>query len=137
MNKVLLVEDDKHFRTLVKRLLERKFFSVVTEAEDGVQGLEALKKELPNLVFLDIDMPNMNGIQFLEEARKINRLLPIVMMSNHDESEYVKEAISLGIEEYLVKTPYVTQLGSRIETILKKFDPDLRERLRFSTVFKT
>lgn len=135
MNKVLLVEDDKHFRTLVKRLLERKFFSSVTEAEDGIQGIDALKKESPNLVFSDIDMPNMNGIQFLEEARKINRLLPIVLMTNHDESEYVQVALSLGVEDYLVKTPYVTQLGSRIEKILRKFDPELRNRFKYSKVF--
>jgi len=135
MNKVLLVEDDKHFRTLVKRLLERKFFSSVTEAEDGIQGIDALKKESPNLVFSDIDMPNMNGIQFLEEARKINRLLPIVLMTNHDESEYVQVALSLGVEDYLVKTPYVTQLGGRIEKILRKFDPELCKKFKYSTVF--
>ena len=127
MKRVLLIEDDKSFRLLLKRLLEKKFDSKVYEAEDGASGLISFEKEKPHLVFLDIEMPNMNGLQFLEKIKNRTRPVVIVVMTNHDEKEYVEKIIQLGVEDYLLKTKFVTQLYERIEVLLKKIKRTTRK----------
>ena len=120
MKRVLLIEDDKGFRTLLKRLLEKKFDSKVFEADDGASGLISFEKDRPHIVFLDIEMPNMNGVQFLEKIQNRTRQVAVVVMTNHDEKEYVEKIIQMGVDDYLLKTKFVTQLYERIEILLKK-----------------
>jgi DNA-binding NarL/FixJ family response regulator len=126
MKRVLLIDDDKSFRTLLKRLLERKFDSKVFEANDGAGGLISLEKDKPHIVFLDIDMPNMNGLQFLEKIQNRTRPVAIVVMTNRDEKEYVEKIIQMGVDDYLLKTKFVTQLYERIEILLKKIKQTTR-----------
>lgn len=120
MKRVLLIDDDKRFRYILKRLLEKKFDSKVFEADDGASGLISLEFEKPHIVFLDIDMPNMNGLQFLEKIQNKARSASIVVVTNHDEKEYVEKIIQMGIEDYLLKTKFVTQLSEKLEILLKK-----------------
>ncbi|MCX7797576.1 MAG: response regulator [Melioribacter sp.] len=122
MNNVLLIDDDYKFRTLFKRLIERKFFIKVTEAENGKDGLEQLKKGNPNLIFLDIDMPSMNGFEFLKKIREEGNNVPIVVITAHNEKEYVEKTIAYNISGYLLKTGYTSQLADHLEKIFKRFE---------------
>lgn len=125
MNNVLLIDDDSKFRTLFKRLIERKFFIKVTEAEDGKAGLELLQKAKPNLIFLDIDMPSIDGFEFLKRIREAGNNIPIVIITAHNEREFVEKIIAYNISGYLLKTEYTSQLADLLEKIFQKFEKSI------------
>ena len=116
----LIVEDDNRFRALLKRLLEKKMHMIVFEAENGLRGLEMFKKNEYNIIFLDISMPHMDGIQLLEKIRVENKIVPVVIMTCHCEKENVQKIIDLGVSDYLVKTEFAMQFTKRIEEIVSK-----------------
>jgi DNA-binding NarL/FixJ family response regulator len=122
LNRALIVEDDNKFRALLKRMLEKKFHMIVLEADNGLKGLEVYKREFPNLdvIFLDISMPFMNGIELLDRIRKEDKDTPVIVMTCMGDKESVQSMISLGVTEYILKTEFITHLSDRIETILHK-----------------
>ena len=120
LKKTLLVEDDNRFRALLKRLLEKKFHMIVFEADNGIKGFELFKREVSNLdiIFLDIAMPFMNGIELLEKIREEDKHIPVIVMTCMCDKDSVQRMIELGVTEYILKTEFVTHLSDRIETIL-------------------
>jgi len=122
MRKVLIVEDDNKFRVLLRRLLEKKFRMQVLEAENGIVGIEIYLKESPNLIFLDISMPYMNGVEYLIKLRQEHEDLttPVVVLTNFTNKEAVEKMVKLGITDYVVKADLVIGLSDRIFDILSK-----------------
>jgi DNA-binding NarL/FixJ family response regulator len=122
LKKALIVEDDNKFRVLLKRMLEKKFHMIVLEADNGLRGLEVYKREFPNLdiIFLDISMPFMNGIELLDRIRKEDKKTPVIVMTCMGDKESVQSMISLGVTEYILKTEFITHLSDRIDAILQK-----------------
>jgi CheY-like chemotaxis protein len=122
MRKVLIVEDDNKFRVLLRRLLEKKFRLQVSEAENGIEGIEVYFKESPNLIFLDISMPHMNGVEYLIKLRQEHEDLttPVVVLTNFTNKEAVEKMVKLGITDYVVKADFVIGLSDRIYDILAK-----------------
>lgn len=122
MRKVLIVEDDNKFRVLLRRLLEKKFRMQVSEAENGIEGIEVYSKESPNLIFLDISMPYMNGVEYLIKLRQEHEDLttPVVVLTNFTNKEAVEKMVKLGITDYVVKADLVIGLSDRIFDILSK-----------------
>ena len=120
LKKTLLVEDDNRFRALLKRLLEKKFHMIVFEADNGIKGFELFKREVANLdiIFLDIAMPFMNGIELLEKIREEDKHIPVIVMTCMCDKDSVQRMIELGVTEYILKTEFVTHLSDRIESIL-------------------
>ena len=117
---VLLIDDDPKFRVLMKRLLQKDFFAVVTEAENGLQGLEMVKKGGAHIIFLDYEMPHMNGKQFLEKLREFDKVIPVAVMTSHREKELVHEMIPYGITDYILKADIGVALAERIGQIFSK-----------------
>lgn len=101
---VLLVEDDDNVARLYRTLLEGRGFSL-RHAEDGIAGLEEVHRRRPALILLDMMMPRMNGITFLQTMREDPTLadVPVVVLSNFREERLVERATALGALEYLVK----------------------------------
>jgi CheY-like chemotaxis protein len=100
---ILLVEDDPSIAKLYRILLESRGYSV-RYAADGVEGLDRTQEKRPDLVLLDIMMPRMNGIAFLQALRAGElRDVPVVVLSNFMEKQLVDDAMSLGAVEYMVK----------------------------------
>ncbi len=100
---ILLVEDDPTITKLYKVLLESRGYTVRVAA-DGLEGLDRANEKRPDLVLLDIMMPRMNGIAFLQAVRSSAlRDLPVVVLSNFMEKQLVDDALSLGALEYMVK----------------------------------
>jgi CheY-like chemotaxis protein len=101
---LLLVEDDVNVAKLYRMLLESRGY-VVRHAADGVEGLEAARRERPDLILLDVMMPRMNGISFLQALREDASLgtVPAVVLSNFREPRLVERAMALGALEYMVK----------------------------------
>lgn len=115
MKSVLVVDDSYAFAAMLQKALMMRGETKVELAKNGVEGLEILKKGLPSLIMLDIEMPVMNGIQFLETIRKNEQYknLPVIIMSANKNAEIIKKALSLGVSDYMLKP-------ASIQTILEK-----------------
>ena len=105
MIKVFLVEDEVVIRDAIKNSIdwEQEGYEFVGEASDGELALPMILKEKPDILITDIRMPFMDG---LELSRLVKKELPdtnIIILSGYDEFEYAKEAIKIGVEEYLLK----------------------------------
>jgi CheY-like chemotaxis protein len=101
---LLLVEDDVNVAKLYRLLLESRGYTV-RHASDGIEGLDAARGERPDLILLDVMMPRMNGITFLQALRDDSTLgaVPVVVLSNFREPRLVERAMALGALEYMVK----------------------------------
>ncbi|MBS3946316.1 MAG: response regulator [Melioribacter sp.] len=120
MKRALIVDDDDQFRLLLKRMLQRYYDFNVFEATNGEKGIELFEKEKPHIIFLDINMPKLNGLQFLEKVNPFNSNIPIVVLTNTDEKECVQKILNFGIEDYILKTKFVMMLRERLEYTIKK-----------------
>jgi CheY-like chemotaxis protein len=103
--RVLLVEDDAALAQMYRVKLERDGYTVQV-AGDGEEALAWLADQLPDLVFLDVRLPRMDGLTFLERLRADPRTqnVPVVIVSNYSEEELVSRGLQLGALEYLVKS---------------------------------
>lgn len=105
MRKVIIADDDFLVRTYLKQLLpwEELGFRVVGEAKNGEDALELAAREQPELIITDICMPIMDGIALIRELRTRGSSAHILVLSSHDDFSYVREAMKLGIDDYLLK----------------------------------
>ena len=111
--RVILADDHVFVRDGIKSLLENEAnITVVGEATDGLEALALIDSVQPDLLILDIRMPNMTGIEVVEQLRSKNNLVKIVMLSMHESEEYVLKSIQAGADGYLLK-------GSSKEEFLK------------------
>ncbi len=111
--RVVLADDHVFVRDGIKSLLENEVnIEVVGEATDGVEALKIIESLNPDLLILDIRMPNLTGIEVVESLRSHNKSLKIVMLSMHESEEYVLKSIKAGADGYLLK-------GSSKEEFLK------------------
>lgn len=102
--KALVADDEYIIRQGISGLLESyQDFEVVAQAEDGEIALEMAKSQKIDVYFVDITMPFLNGLQFIEALKKIQPLAIIVIITGYDKFEYAQEAIRLGTYEYLLK----------------------------------
>jgi CheY-like chemotaxis protein len=99
---VLVVDDDAIFRQMTRAILEASGLTVV-EAENGLQGLQMLDKSHPDLVVCDIEMPIMNGLEFVEEAAREYPSLAMIVVSSTDQMSVVANALRFGIKDFLIK----------------------------------
>ena len=104
--KALVVDDQAINRTFIKLYLTTSGYDVLT-AEDGIQGLSACQSQRFDLVFTDIEMPNMNGIEFLRSAKKLSGYdkIPFVVLSTLDNQAVKDKVTGFGAFHYMVK-PY-------------------------------
>jgi adenylate cyclase len=118
---LLVVDDNRVNRLLVARTLEQLGHRV-SFAEDGRQALEQLRRQPPDLVLLDIEMPEMDGYQTLEALRADPKLrdIPVVMMSSVDEVDSVARCVEMGAEDYLFKPVNAVLLRARVTASLEK-----------------
>jgi DNA-binding NarL/FixJ family response regulator len=116
--RIVVADDHTLVRQGVKKILEGKDdLRVVGEAGDGVELLFLLNELKPNMVILDISMPNLQGIQTARQIKMKYVGMKILIMTMHKEREYLYEAISAGVEGYLLKEDAEKELFSAIETL--------------------
>jgi DNA-binding response OmpR family regulator len=121
MKKILIIEDDQNLLSNYQIELELRKFTVVSVI-DGGKAVAAVEKENPDLILLDIMLPNKNGIDILEEVRNNDKFktLPVIMLTNYGDEENIRRSLELGALDYLKKynvTP--SDVGQRIEQVLK------------------
>ncbi len=126
--KLLLVDDEDDFRRATSKTLNRRGFSV-TEAANGEEALEAIRRECPDIVLLDLKMPGMSGIETLQHIREIEASLPVIILTGHGDFEAAMASIKLEVVDFLQKPVDVDQLGRRIRSLLERgAEKPLRER---------
>lgn len=105
MTKVLIVDDAAFIRVQLKQLLTGNGFEVVGEAENGLEALQKIQELKPDLVTLDITMPEMDGIQCMAEISKMEHKPTVIMVSAMGQEAFVRQAIMNGAKGFIVK-PY-------------------------------
>jgi DNA-binding response OmpR family regulator len=118
--KVLVVDDEEDMQKLVKIRLEQEGFVVIT-ASDGEKGIKAAELEMPDLIIMDIMMPNMDGYSCLKEVRKIQKIkdTPVLMLSGKEE-EKIRDLFAFQkISGYMEKPFELDNLVAKIKEILK------------------
>lgn len=129
--KILLVDDDENIRTMYAEVLANAGF-LIEEAVDGVDGLDKASKNIPDLIFTGIDMPNMDGFTLIESLRKDPTLakVPVMMSSHRGRKEDETRAKEVGVRDFIVYVEVTPkQVIERIKSIFQessyflKFDP--------------
>ncbi len=121
MPKILVIEDEATIRrVLIKILTEENDTYEVEEAEDGLVGIEKIKKEDYDLVLCDIKMPKMDGIEVLEAMKKIKPEIPIVMISGHGDLDTAVNTMRLGAFDYISKPPDLNRLLNTVRIALDR-----------------
>ena len=107
MKKVLIIEDDVFLGDVLKQKLLSEGYEV-SLARDGAEGYKAIKEFKPDLILLDIVMPNMNGYEVLESKAKDNEIkdIPVIVVSNSGQPVEIDRALALGVKDYLVKASF-------------------------------
>lgn len=127
--KILIAEDEKRARrglkTVITSLSEN--YEVVAEASDGKQALELMKIVQPDVVFTDLRMPNMDGMSLIKAAQNANLNSRYVIVSAYEEFEMARQAISLGVLEYLVKPITVDEVQELMKRLEKEFQEEDEE----------
>ena len=121
MPKILIIEDEAAIRrVLVKILSEENDTYQVIEAEDGLEGIERIKKEDFDLVLCDIKMPKMDGVEVLEAVKKIKPEIPMVMISGHGDLDTAVNTMRLGAFDYISKPPDLNRLLNTVRIALDR-----------------
>jgi len=121
MPRILVIEDEAAIRrVLVKILSEENDTYKVEEAEDGLSGIEKIKKEDFDLILCDIKMPKMDGVEVLEATKKIKPEIPIVMISGHGDLDTAVNTMRLGAFDYISKPPDLNRLLNTVRNALDK-----------------
>ena len=117
MKKVLIIDDGAFMRVLLKGMLTKNNYEVVGEAEDGEVGVQKYKELKPDLVTMDITMPNKDGLEALKEIISFDSEAVVVMVSAMGQEEYIRDAISSGARSFITKPFDEGELISVIEGI--------------------
>ena len=121
MSKILIIEDEAAIRRVLTKILsEESTTYIVEDAEDGMQGLEKIKKNDYDLVLCDIKMPKMDGVEVLEAVKKIKPEIPMVMISGHGDMETAIQTMRLGAFDYISKPPDLNRLLNTVRNALDK-----------------
>lgn len=119
MINVMLADDHVLIREGIKQLLEFDgSMKVIAEASDGIECLEKLKNVKPDILLLDINMPNMNGIDVLKELKEKNDPLKVLILTVHSEVEYLVKAVDIGANGYILKDSGSAELKQAINTVI-------------------
>ena len=102
-NGILVVDDASFMRMMVKDILTKNNYEVLGEAENGLDAVEKYKELNPDLVIMDITMPEMDGIEAVKEIKKVNPNASIIMCSAMGQQAMVIEAIQAGAKDFIVK----------------------------------
>lgn len=120
MIKIMIVDDHLIVREGIRLILETEdHYEVIAEAENGQQALDVLQQMTPDLILLDLNMPILDGLNFMIKLRNEGRTIPIIILTTYKEKELLAEAVSLGAASYLLKDTGREKLFSTIEAAMR------------------
>ncbi len=118
MAKIMIVDDAAFMRMMIKNTLTKNGFSDFVEAQDGAEAVEKYDAEKPDMVFMDITMPNMDGLQALKKIKEGNPDARIVMCTAMGQQSMVVEAIKYGAKDFIVKPFNAERIVEAVSQIL-------------------
>ncbi len=116
--KILVIDDDPKVSWILSEGLSSKFEFV--SARDGIEGVQMVSTEKPDLILLDIKMPGMNGIEVLERLNKLERRPEVIMVSGHGDTQFVVDSVRLGAAEFINKPFDVQEVEIHINGVLER-----------------
>ena len=117
--RVVLADDHQLVRQSLKALLEREGFQVAGEASDGQEALRLVPNVCPDVAILDISMPILNGLDAARELKKSSPKTKTILLTQHDEDQYVTEALRAGVRGYVLKNQAATDLVHAIQQVCR------------------
>lgn len=131
--RVLLVDDHPLVRAGIRRVLEtRPGLEIVAEASDGNEALRMIEATAPDIVVLDLAMPELDGLEVLERLRSRGSSFKILVLTMHAHPEYVRRALQSGADGYLLKESAVQELLAAIDSVMlgdRYYSPQIRAQL--------
>lgn len=128
--KILVVDDEPYMRKVVRALLMSIGVRLIFESADGPDGLQAIRTIAPDVVFLDWEMPGLDGAAFMRMVRSPETFpypqVPVIMLTGHGERRRVLEAVKLGVNEFLIKPVSSKALRDRLIAVLANPRPMVR-----------
>ena len=118
-NRVLIVDDSLFMRYMLKNIVESSGGIVIGEAGDGAEAVEKFRELQPNLTFLDIKMPIMNGICALKKIKEQNNNAKVIMITAMSQRSFIKEALALGAYDYICKPLKEKNVKEIMENVFK------------------
>lgn len=125
MKKILIVDDKLNMLRMLQDVLTSDGYEIIT-ADNGRNAIYTARHEQPDLILLDLMMPEMDGFEFLESYRK-EASTPVIMLTAKHESESVVKGLALGADDYVTKPFDIGILKERIKAVLRRFDNSLEE----------
>ena len=122
MAKLLIIDDEQGIRSLLDTLLSRKGYAVVL-ADGGRKGLELFRRERPDVVVLDLKMPEMDGVTVLQQIRSLNPDQPVIILTGAGTPEREQQARALGVTEFVEKEFSLHRLGDALKRLLNTPSP--------------
>ena len=122
--KILIVDDELDTLLPLKRALEMDDFNVI-DAQDGVEALEKVRSEIPDLVLLDLMLPKINGFEVCQRLKhdEATSSIPIIMLTAKGETSDKVEGIEIGADDYVTKPFNLDELKARIKAVLRRTTP--------------
>ena len=121
MSRILVIEDESAIRRVLTKILsEENETYELFEAEDGLKGMEIIKKEDFDLVLCDIKMPKMDGVEVLEAAKNVKPEIPFIMISGHGDLDTAVNTMRLGAFDYISKPPDLNRLLTTVRNALDR-----------------
>jgi len=117
MAKLLVIDDEEGIRNLLEILLRRKGYDVVL-ADGGRKGLDLLRREHPDVVVLDLKMPEMDGITVLREIRSFDPKKPVIILTGAATPGMEQQVLALGVTEFVEKEFSLHRLGDALKRVL-------------------
>jgi DNA-binding response OmpR family regulator len=122
MAKVLVIDDEPGIRDLLDTLLRRKGYQVIV-AESGQKGLESFRREHPDVLVLDLKMPEMDGFTVLQQVRSLDPIIPVIILTGAGTAETEQRVRAMGVTEYVEKEFSLHLLGDALNRLLKTPHP--------------
>jgi two-component system response regulator NreC len=108
--RIVLADDHVLVRQGLKSLLEREGFQVVAEASDGQEALRHVESLQPDIAVMDISMPTLNGLNAAREVKRASPKTKTILLTQHDESQYIRDALEAGVKGYVLKSQVANDL---------------------------
>ena len=123
----LLVDDEHYFRRFISQALKKLGIATSVEASDGVEAVSQFQKHKPDFIFLDINMPNKDGLETLRDLREISEDVPIFMLTSTADEYVVEQCVEDGADFFLRKDVPANELTGQLHALVTENFPELLE----------